>query len=149
MYKWSINHFRGKVIWKMVALKLSIFIKILTAASCSAMRMSLPRKPCESSLLFRSLEKLPPPALLTSKTCHRPCKGAVQDHALLYRVLTSSLVLKPMAFSCTQFATRNMGKFAGEVNTLREIVQWRKSGLQLISLHFLISLSSCFVRIHP
>lgn len=44
MYKWSINHFRGKVIWKMVALKLSIFIKIVTAASCSPEIQSLPHK---------------------------------------------------------------------------------------------------------
>lgn len=45
MYKWSINHFRGKVIWKTVALKLSIFIKIVTAANCSPEVQSLPHKP--------------------------------------------------------------------------------------------------------
>lgn len=45
MYKWSINHFRGKVIWKTVALKLSIFIKTVTEASCLPEIQSLPHKP--------------------------------------------------------------------------------------------------------
>lgn len=45
MYKWSINHFKGKVIWKAVALKLSIFIKIVAAARYSPEIQSLPHSP--------------------------------------------------------------------------------------------------------
>lgn len=152
MYKWSINHVRGKVIWKMVALKLSIFIEILTSASCSAVRQSLPCKPIWAPLAVQNFGKTTTPDSADfqylPQTLQRGSAGSC------FPIPCTHLLLgfETYGFICTQFATRIMGKICWRSQYSSEMVQWRKYVLWLILLHFLsflIYFSSCFVKIHP